>query len=134
MEQKGKVKFTIIDDDNINIFMVRGIINSLSPGSFVECFTNPNDAVEYLLKFKTEHFRDMIIFLDLNMPILDGWDVLDKLMEHYGHHLPLNAVVYILTSSDINADIMKSKEYTMVKGFLTKPLKLAEFKKIIDTY
>jgi len=134
MIQSGKLKFTIIDDDPINIFLVKGIIKSFSADCEVNSFTDPDLALSYLLNLKTEDFENLIIFLDLNMPVIDGWDVLNKLTEHYGNKLPSNTQLYILSSSDIKADIDKSKNYEIVNGFLTKPLKLEEVKKIIEAY
>jgi CheY-like chemotaxis protein len=132
MIQSGKLKFTIIDDDPINIFLVKGIIKSFLADCEVNSFTDPELALAYLLNLKTEDFENLIIFLDLNMPVMDGWDVLNKLTEHYGNKLPSNTQLYILSSSDIKADIDKSKNYEIVNGFLTKPLKLADVKTIID--
>jgi CheY-like chemotaxis protein len=132
MGQNGLKKFLLIDDDNISIFLVNGILKSISPESEVSSFTDPTIALQHILDLKTENFNQLIIFLDINMPVLNGWDVLDKLTEHFGNSLPSNAVVHILSSSDISSDIMYSKNYGMVKGFLTKPLKLDIVKKIIS--
>lgn len=134
MVQSSELKFTIIDDDAINIYLVKEIIKSFSSDYKVNSYTDPGIALTYILDLKTEDFENLIIFLDLNMPVLDGWDVLNKLTEHFGNKLPSNAVVYILSSSDISEDIEKSKNYKIVNGFLTKPLQLAEVEKIIEAY
>jgi len=132
MIQSGKLKFTIIDDDPINIFLVKGVIKSFSADCTINSFTDPELALANLLDLKTEDFEDLIIFLDLNMPVLDGWDVLNTLTEHFGARLPSNTQLYILSSSDIKEDIDKSRNYKIVNGFLTKPLKLTEMKKIFE--
>jgi len=54
------------------------------------------------------------------------------LTEHFGARLPSNTQLYILSSSDIKEDIDKSRNYKIVNGFLTKPLKLTEMKKIFE--
>lgn len=131
MEQTRPKKFLLIDDDNISIFLVTGILKLFSPESQVSSFTDPTIALQHILDLKTEDFNDLIIFLDLNMPVLNGWDVLDKLKEQFGNKLPTNAGIYILSSSDIHADIMNSKNYEIVKGFITKPLKLDVVKEIL---
>jgi len=132
MEQLRLKKFILIDDDNISIFLVKSVLKSISPESQVSSFTDPTMGLQHILDLKTENFNQLIIFLDLNMPVLNGWDVLDKLKERFGNKLPANAGIYILSSSDINADIMHSKDYEIVKGFITKPLNLDVVKKIIS--
>jgi CheY-like chemotaxis protein len=125
-------KFIVIDDDHINNFLVRGVLKQLSSSSEVECFTNPQLALDHLISLKNEKYKDLIIFLDLNMPVINGWDVLDKLSEYYGACLPENAKLYIASSSDIDKDISRSKAYEMVTGYLSKPLKLERLKEILQ--
>jgi CheY-like chemotaxis protein len=133
MTHSGVSKFIIIDDDSINNFLVKSILNQLASNSDVESFTDPEVAVDYLLSLETDNFSDLVIFLDLNMPVLNGWDVLDKLTTRFGGRLPANAVLYIASSSDIQEDISKSKIYEMVTGYLTKPLKMDAIQKILDS-
>jgi CheY-like chemotaxis protein len=82
---------------------------------------------------ETDDFTDLIIFLDLNMPVLNGWDVLDKLTARFGGKLPANAVLYIASSSDIKEDFSRSKTYEMVSDYLTKPLKMDDIQRIIES-
>jgi CheY-like chemotaxis protein len=133
MTQSGVLKFVIIDDDSINNFLVKRILKQLASNSAVESFTDPEVALDYLLALETDNFSDLVIFLDLNMPVLNGWDVLDKLTERFGGSLPSNAVLYIASSSDIQEDISRSKIYEMVTGYLTKPLKIDAVQRILDS-
>jgi len=133
MSQIGSLKFIIIDDDNINNFLVKKILGSLSPDALAESFSDPEDALDHLLSLETDDFADLVIFLDLNMPVLNGWDVLDKLTAHFGGKLPANAVLYIVSSSNIQEDINRSKEYEMVTGYISKPLKTDAIQKILES-
>jgi len=133
MTKSGIPKFIIIDDDSINNFLVKSILKQLTSDSDVESFTDPEIALDRLLSLENENFKDLIIFLDLNMPVLNGWDVLDKLTERFGGKLPANAVLYIASSSDIQEDISKSKVYEMVNGYLTKPLKMGAIQRILES-
>lgn len=133
MTKSGIPKFIIIDDDSINNFLVKSILKKMASNSDVESFTDPEIAIDYLLSLETENFKDLIIFLDLNMPVLNGWDVLDILTERFGGKLPANAILYIASSSDIQEDISKSKVYEMVNGYLTKPLKLDAIQRILES-
>ena len=133
MTQSGVFKFIIIDDDSINNFLVKSILKQLSSNSDVEAFTDPEVALEHLLNLEIDDYTDLVIFLDLNMPILNGWDVLDKLTACFGEKLPSNAELYIASSSDIQEDISRSKIYQLVTGYLTKPLKMDAIRRIIES-
>jgi CheY-like chemotaxis protein len=133
MTQAGVFKFIIIDDDSVNNFLVKIILKKLAANSDVESFTDPELALDYLLSMETDDFTDLIIFLDLNMPVLNGWDVLDKLTARFGGKLPANAVLYIASSSDIKEDFSRSKTYEMVSDYLTKPLKMDDIQRIIES-
>jgi CheY-like chemotaxis protein len=62
-----------------------------------------------------------VIFLDLNMPEIDGWSVLESLEKNYAR-LPKPISVYIIsTSIDIN-ERRKAMNYHFVKEFISKPL------------
>lgn len=133
MTQSGILKFILIDDDSINNFLVEHILKQLASNSTVESFTYPEVALEYLLSLETDNFNNLVIFLDLNMPVLSGWDILDKLTARFGGKLPSNAVLYIASSSDIKEDISRSKIYEMVAGYLTKPLKMDAIQRILES-
>lgn len=130
MPQIELTKFIVIDDDSINNFLVKGVLKLLNPIAEIDCYTDPETALNHLISLKREDYKNTIIFLDLNMPVLNGWDILDKLSENFGDQLPENAKLYIASSSDIEKDIAKSKAYKLVTGYLKKPLKLEDLKGI----
>lgn len=131
MPQIELTKFIVIDDDSINNFLVNGVLKQLNPTAEVICYTDPEIALDHLIGLKREDYKNTIILLDLNMPVLNGWDILDKLSEHFGDQLPENAKIYIASSSDIEKDISKSKAYKLLTGYITKPIKLEALKEII---
>ena len=60
-----------------------------------------------------------LILLDINMPVMDGWDFLNELQKiEEGKNIP----VVLITSSVDNHDIEKAKTYAQIKGYFTKPL------------
>jgi CheY-like chemotaxis protein len=110
---KSTNKILIIDDDKVNNFICENILNELSSGIDVSSYTNPQLGINSILKNKeTIH----LIFLDLNMPVYDGWCILD-LLANMGMKIP----VVILTSSISLDDLQKSDKYSNVKGYLVKP-------------
>lgn len=132
MFRKEVKTFVIIDDDSINNILVKYILKILAPDSDVTSFTDPETGLKHLCDMQTDNFNGLVIFLDINMPVLSGWDVLDKLTERFGSKLPRNSALYITSSSDLMEDISKSKIYEMVKCYLSKPLKLDSLKKILE--
>lgn len=116
------LNFVLIDDDVIQLFLIKKTLNDKFSQSTITSFSMPEAALEHIYTLKDGDFENQIILLDLNMPAMTGWDVLDNLKQKYGNNLPSNARVYILSSSDLPEDIKKSTEYDMVAGFYSKPL------------
>ncbi len=62
-----------------------------------------------------------VIFLDLNMPVMDGWGFLEALRP-YETELAARCRIYILTSSLASSDADRAKEYSLVSGLIHKPV------------
>lgn len=103
----------LIDDDPISTFVTEKLIskNVKEPCQFYKY----NSAKTALKEINS--IRPNYLFLDLNMPEMNGWDFLD-------HFHPENedAQVYILSSSVDQRDINKASQYQSVKDYLSKPL------------
>lgn len=70
-----------------------------------------------------------IIFLDLNMPEVNGWDFLDSFGTHYHKQFP-NTSIFILSSSIDPDDAERASFEPLVMGFISKPLKETHLKKL----
>lgn len=103
----------LIDDDPISTFVTEKLIekNVQEPVRFFK-FSDPKKALIELRKI-----RPNFLFLDLNMPEMDGWSFLDSLN---GESKDTN--IYILSSSVDERDINRAASYKMVKDYLAKPL------------
>lgn len=60
-----------------------------------------------------------LILLDLNMPVMNGWEFLEQLPAKY-HHIP----IYIISSSDDHTDLSRALKFEYTKAFIGKPLTL----------
>ena len=112
----------IIDDDPIYLMLVNRMIATSSLTEDVTEFANGKDAFDKLrqLYLLGDQLPDVIL-LDLNMPIWDGWDFLDEISKL---DLPSFPDIYIITSSVDALEKEKGMSYPMVKGFISKPIRL----------
>lgn len=104
----------LVDDDKVFINITSIILKRFNESLAIESYTSPAQALDELKR--VGNYPDAI-FLDINMPDIDGWKFLEN-MEAMG----INTNVYMLTSSIDPSDMEKSKNYASVKGYFTKPL------------
>jgi CheY-like chemotaxis protein len=118
----------IIDDDPIYQMLAKRLISLNQYSDVILDFRDGNEA--YLaLKQMHEQGEKMpdIIFLDINMPIWDGWDFLDEIIKLKLQH---TFEIYMVSSSTSPHDIEKAESYPFVKRFLTKPLQISDLNSI----
>ncbi|MBX2903748.1 MAG: response regulator [Chitinophagales bacterium] len=113
----------LIDDDRAFNFLNEKIIEFEKFATKISSHVSPVEALEELKDIAQSNppgFPDFI-FLDINMPDMDGWEFMDNFRQ-----LPAEVIaktrVFILTSSLNPLDIEKSKTYEEIKGFASKPL------------
>ena len=110
----------IIDDDPIYTFAVQKLLKMNNFSSHQIVFKNGKEALEGLttLQNKNNQLPDVIL-LDINMPIMDGWEFLDAYKTKcFNKNIP----IFITSSSVDNLDIRKATTNTLVNGYISKPL------------
>ncbi len=113
----------LVDDDTVNNFIVVNTLNKLDITDNVDSVLNGLEGIEYL-KAKIESNKALIpsvIFLDINMPVMDGWEFLEE-FELLPEEVKDNCNIYMVSSSVYEDDIAKSRQYKSVKDFISKPL------------
>lgn len=110
----------IVDDDPIFVFVMRKLLQKTGRFDQVEVLHNGFDAIESLRKRadRNQPLPDLI-FLDLNMPVLDGWQFLDEVDQLPFHD---RLVIHIISSSVDIREINKAKAYRTVRSFVSKPV------------
>ncbi|MDX2188731.1 MAG: response regulator [Bacteroidota bacterium] len=110
----------IIEDDEVVIYLNRMLIEKSGLLSEPLCFFDGKKALNYLYRNQkmTEKY---LVFLDINMPIFNGWDFLDEVKKlNYNY----NIYVVLVTSSFDELDRERAKDYPQILDFITKPLKI----------
>ena len=114
-------KYIIVDDDPLNnticTFMLKRTLQEVG----IKTFTAPWDGLIYIQNNRSQLNPHAVLFLDINMPELSGWDFL----KHYsklGEEITKHISIYLLSSSIDQRDWNKAKHYDCVKGFVSKPL------------
>ncbi len=129
----SKIKLLVIDDDDINIFIIKKIVEKTGFNVEMVAKTNGQMAIDYItMTLSLQEPLPHLVLIDINMPVLNGWEFLDA----YGQlNLDQKIDMYMLSSSVYENDIEKAKTYQSVKGFISKPLsieRLTELFKIIE--
>ncbi|GIV40560.1 MAG: response regulator [Thermonema sp.] len=109
--------YCLIDDDEISNLISATIIQKVT-GAQVITFTRAREALEYLQS--AERLPDAI-FLDINMPEMNGWEFLDA-VEQLPGDIKNALQIYMLSSSIDIEDQRKAETYRLVRGYITKPI------------
>lgn len=124
----------IIDDDKIYVNLVRKIIEIKKLSENLLIFKNGLEALEYfkvILSNMTEEKLPDIIFLDLNMPVMDGWEFLGEFIK-IKNNFDKKITLYVVSSSIDPRDLERAKSFNLVTDYLIKPIELKKFEKIFD--
>ncbi|TGN19685.1 response regulator [Leptospira idonii] len=135
VEERKKInKISIIDDDIIYQLLAKQIIVSTELVDRVIQFYDGEEALHF---FETNQEAEQewpdIIFLDLNMPYVDGWDFLDVFAEKQ-FMKKKELTIYIVSSSNSLEDKEKAKEYSEVTGYYVKPVLRDDYYAIFSDY
>jgi len=124
----------IIDDDTIYHFILTSIINKNKLAESILSFLDGEKAIQYLTenKMNNEKIPD-VLFLDVNMPIMDGW----MFIEEYARiktDITKKTLVFMLSSSANPIDIERAEKISEISNYIIKPINLEEVKIIFDSY
>lgn len=120
----------LIDDDDIFIFLTKRMLMNTGLVKTIDVCKNAIDAVQFLNNSEESEITD-IIFLDLNMPGMDGWEFL----ENYQLLLPkmkIAPILYVISSSIAENDYERAMNIPGVSGYLSKPLQLTQIKTLLQ--
>ena len=113
----------IVDDDSIAQFIIK---KNLLHGGIKEGIEVANNGKNALEIFETIGMPK-ILLLDLNMPVMNGFQLLEEMKEKN-----FSTETYIITSSTLESDRKKCLSYPFVKGFIEKPFGIGEVNQLKD--
>ena len=120
----------IIDDDHIYVYGAKRALLKTNFCNEVVVYSSGLEALAQLKLMQETHEKlPEIIFLDINMPILDGWQFLDEFLYLESSKKP---IIYIVTSSENPVDIEKANQYDMKKNYIVKPISVKKLTSLFD--
>ena len=115
----------LVDDDAVTNFLNQIIIGATFPGIPIKLFYNGAKVMEYILENSDKYF---LVFLDLNMPVMSGWEFL-KAMETKKEGLHME--IHVLTSSIDPRDEQNAMNFPLVSSFMEKPLSESDLDELL---
>lgn len=124
-------KLVVIDDNPTDHYIMQRLLHNNYNCEQATYTYDGRLVLDYLEAHKgTDAFPDLI-FLDLDMPEITGWEFLDEL-EQINRGAKKAVEVYIMSSSIRSSDVFYSKKYACVNSFMTKPLSREDLKRVCE--
>ena len=111
----------LVDDDAIFHLIFKKIFKFHDICDDVETVNNGSEAIQRLTQIEQEQNNFLkAILVDLNMPIMNGWEFLDEFEKKLKFKFP-NVDIWMVTSSINPEDQEKAESYSFINGFIQKP-------------
>ncbi|RAR49025.1 response regulator [Flavobacterium lacus] len=126
-----KKSVLIIDNDPIYRTISQKIIEKLDLAETIFVEKNGYTAIDFIINvLATKSKLPEIIFLDIEMPVMNGWEFMDEYCK-IENTLLTGIEIYIVSSSISQVDKDKAKSYSEIKDFISKPLTIENLKTIL---
>ena len=122
----------LIDDEHITNFVNKTIIEKMNICTHVETFNLAEEALtEITTSFKSNGSFPNYIFVDINMPEMNGWEFIEAFSQQ-DEDLKSKIKIFMLSSSQNEDDVTKANQHNCVKGFIGKPLTPEKLLKVVE--
>jgi CheY-like chemotaxis protein len=121
----------LIDDDKLFVFLLKKTIGLTGIASRITDFADGKAALEFIKENRDNaDILPDVIFLDLRMPIMDGWEFIEEFTP-LEPKLAKKNKLYVFSSSISPYDIDKAKSINLVTDFIIKPILKEKFIEIL---
>ena len=123
----------LIDDDKATNFMHTYLIKKTLVVDTVVSKLNGEEAIAYLTTKKDgEYPQPELIFLDINMPVMNGWEFIE---EYKKSNFSKKSVLIIMLTTSLNPiERKRAEKIEIISGFVTKPLTAEYLQDIVKSY
>lgn len=127
----------LVDDDEASNFISKIFISKLQMGIDTHAVLNGKQALDFLdelvLNGKSG-FGPCLLLLDINMPIMNGWEFLDAYNERYPQAIKDHIVIVMITVSQDQKDFILASNSPLIKEYVQKPLSDLKMMGLIEKY
>jgi CheY-like chemotaxis protein len=129
----------LVDDDEATNFLNKMVITKSGITEHIETVLNGKEAIEYITSngkyANQEHFypKPKIIFLDINMPVMDGWEFIVA-YKNLDEEVKDKMIIVMLTTSFNPDDKLKADGIPEITMLRNKPLSYDAIQEIVETY
>lgn len=128
----------LVDDDETTNFVNMRLLANMKIAEDIKAVKNGKEAIEFLKEACSESPKPGfvcpdLIFLDIKMPVMDGFTFLEKYKEEGLDKLD-HVIIMMLTSSASFYDLERLKQYSKVRQHLSKALTEADVREILKNY
>ncbi|MBS7787465.1 response regulator [Flavobacterium sp. CYK-55] len=124
----------VVDDDKVFHFIIQKLFSKNNINIKPSFYLNGLEAIETIReKVNLGVSMPDLILLDINMPIMDGWQFLDEYRKTCTTNTSTTGqtIIYLVSSSNSITDLNKAKDYQdQIKDYFFKPMTLEDLKKI----
>lgn len=115
-------RILVIDDDSIDVFVHEEVLRQHVPTAEIVTYMDARSALD---RIRADHANIDLILMDINMPVLSGWDLIESMREA-GIHTP----VLMVSSSNHPRDLSRMDASALIQAFIPKPLTIEK----LETY
>ena len=121
----------VIDDDYPSLFLCKIILEQKFTNKKIVTYNNPLTAVDYFKSAFTKNPIKTLLLVDINMPEISGWEVLDFIIE-LDQEIKKLITVIMLSSSIDPKDKQKATDHPSALAYLEKPLNVEELEVVMN--
>lgn len=128
----------LVDDNDTSNFLNKRLLNRVNITEHIEVLNNGKQAFDYLEKLsqqtdaaKGQEIKPELIFLDINMPVLDGFEFLE-LYQNLPEDFRQDILITILSTSNHIQDTSKASNYNAY--YITKPLTIEKIEMLLNMH